>query len=100
VPKVWLAAERIKPLVLRPVRIPRKFCWRLWRVVEHLRDPGPMPRLQSSLAMDGLPSLHRVVVARGLVRAQTALSGAKNRRAQPACYSVIQIRELLRCCGG
>jgi len=63
-----MATETVTPLVLRGVR----FSWILRRglrcLLEHFHDPWPLPRLQPSMALDGMSEVRGLVVTRGMVR--------------------------------
>jgi len=56
-----LAAERLEPLVLRQLRLPRVLLRRVRDWLEYLHHPRLVPWLRPSVALDDLPALLRLV---------------------------------------
>jgi hypothetical protein len=65
---VQMATETVAPLVLRAMRLSRIFCRWMRRVLEYVQHGWALSRLWTSMALDSVFALCRLVAARGLVR--------------------------------
>src|SRR6185436_12564470 len=65
---VRVAAGLDEPLVLRSVSVAGAVLPRMRHDLEYVLDTWTMPRVRSSLALDVVSQLRRLVAARGLVR--------------------------------
>lgn len=72
-PVVRVAAGCVESMVLRRCqRFTGTLLSRMLNAMEHVHDAGPVSRMQSSMDVDFVLEMQRLVVARGLVRRAVA----------------------------